>query len=275
MHAAREETLVFTSNELITIEQWNATVMKQYGRNEQRLDAIHPLNKRQRRVYSQNGEDGVIEEIFNRIGVTNKFCVEFGASDGSWLSNTANLRSHHNWKALLIEGDPRHANAEKNIVTEMVTAENINDVFAKYIVPTSFDLLSIDIDGNDFWVWKALSEDRFSARVVAIELNSGLPNHLPLTMRYDPTHRLVDGNFGANLRAMVRLARSKGYELATCVKWNAFFVRKNEFAKLGLPVEICEDELVSRYFIPDPFWLQNRDGNKRVWVNPFESVPCS
>lgn len=117
------------------------------------------------------------------------------------------------------------------IKKEFITAENINDILSKYGVPREFDLLSIDIDFNDYWVWKSIDEKKFSARVVVIEYNSSIPPTESKVVEYEP-YRSWDGKtnyFGASLLALVKLAKEKGYTLVCCDSRgvNAFFVRND------------------------------------------------
>ena len=176
------------------------------------------------RVYSQGGEDGVLRRIFEVIGVAHRRYVEFGAWDGKHLSNTANLRLHHGWQGLLMEGSER---ADESLVRrEFVHAENVNALFAKYAVPRDFDLLSIDIDGNDYWVWKAI--EPYAPRVVVVEYNIFFGLDQALTIAYDPDHVWDETKYhGASLAAFVKLAHEKGYSLVHTDSWvpNAFFVR--------------------------------------------------
>jgi hypothetical protein len=183
---------------------------------------LSDLKRHERRVYSQGGEDGVLERIFDCVGETNRYCVEFGAKDGRELSNTAHLRLNRGWRGLLMEASDPTA---EGVVKEFVTAENINDLFARHGVPQSFDLLSIDIDGNDYWVWRALTD--FRPRVVVMEYNVYFRLDDPRTVPYDPD-RIWDktGYHGASLAALRKLGVDKGYSLVHTESWmpNAFFV---------------------------------------------------
>src|SRR5580700_10783467 len=111
------------------------------------------LREYEKKTFSQNGEDGVLEAIFNTIGKTNQYYVEFGAENGVEC-NTKYLRDHHNWSGLLM--DAAYQDGSINLQREFITAENINALFQKYSVPKQFDLLSIDIDFNDWYVWHAI-----------------------------------------------------------------------------------------------------------------------
>jgi len=172
----------------------------------------------QRNVTSQAGEDGVIAQIFRNIGVTNAFCVEFGAGDGVTLSNTYALRQA-GWASLLLDGDPRGAS---DVVKAWITAENINELFREHKVPEQIDLLSIDIDGNDLWVWQAIE---CRSRVTVVEFNAFHAPHQSLTIPYDPEHVWDGTNYhGASLLALERLALIKKQQLVWQNGLNAFFV---------------------------------------------------
>lgn len=186
------------------------------------------------RVFSQNGEDGVLAEILHRIGVGSRWFVEFGV--GPALEGTCVLLADvDGWSGLFIEGsDAHHAQlAEKyrridRVRTRqaMVTAENIEAILDEAGVPEDLDVLSIDIDSNDYWVWKAI--ERFSPRVVVCEYNGAIDPGRAVTQPYDPTGGW-DGTefFGASLGAIVSLGASKGYRLVhtDLTGTNAFFVR--------------------------------------------------
>lgn len=181
----------------------------------------------ERRIFSQAGQDGVLEHIFTTIGTTNKFFVEFGTSDGYDISNTAHLRLNCGWTGLLMDKCPSSSLVQK----EFITAESIKGLLAQYGVPTSFDYLSIDIDGNDYWVWQAI---KHRPRVVSIEFNSNFRWDESFTIAYNPDH-VWDGTsyFGASLRALWRLGRDKGYYLVHIVEnLDAFFVREDCLASL-------------------------------------------
>ena len=113
------------------------------------------LLNRELKVHSQNGEDGVLEMIFAEIGVTNKFFVEFGCGDATEC-NAAYLLEQ-GWHGLMMDGVGVSRNQRATVRREFITAENINFLFQKYEIPDVFDLLSVDIDGNDFWVWQAIT----------------------------------------------------------------------------------------------------------------------
>lgn len=210
-------------------------------------------------ITSQHGEDGVIEKIFEIIGEKTRWCVEFGAWDGKHLSNTWRLINQKSWSAVLIEGDKERAD---NLVSLYATRPNVHcmqgwisdetpldSLLAKTPIPKTFDLLSVDIDGDDYWVWQACTAYR--PRVVVIETNP--------TFGPDIYFIPQKGNhFGASMRAMVELGRSKGYELVAYTNINCIFIIKEEFAQLGIFDNSCQTLFESVYI---PKVVSDLDGN--------------
>ncbi len=193
------------------------------------MDWVADLSSYSARVHSQSGEDGLLLRIFDQIGVRHRHFVEFGAWDGFHLSNTANLRLNHDWIGLLMEGSDR---ADGEVVKrERVDAENIESLLARYGVPEDFDLLSIDIDGNDYWVWKAISN--YSPRVVIVEYNIFFLRETAKTIAYDVSHEWDNDHYalyhGASLAAFEKLAHKKGYAMVhtEADSPNAIFVRRD------------------------------------------------
>lgn len=200
------------------------------------------LQPYERKVFSQQGEDGILHEIFFRIGSGRRYFVEFGVEDGTQC-NTALLCKRYHWSGLYIEAEERWAQALRSrlagrpdvaVEQAFVTAENLAAIFAKHDVPTEFDLLSIDIDGNDYWAWKALAHYR--PRVVVIEYNAAYPPPRRWIMAYDPNHRW-DGSthLGASLSALGRLGEKLGYALLGTERHglNAFFLRRDLLSSSG------------------------------------------
>jgi hypothetical protein len=194
------------------------------------------LKKFNKRVFSQFGQDGVLEELFSLIPPVNKYFVEFGShANDEGMGNTANLR-RHGFNGLLINDTDRPygrdiLNKIYDLKIECITAENINEVFKKYNVPEKFDFLSIDIDGNDYWVWKSLSE-LYRPQVVCIETNCYIPIDRCIVQEYDIS--LVwkgDCRYGCSCKAMYNLALSKGYSLVAYCVSDMIFVRNNRLPK--------------------------------------------
>ena len=193
------------------------------------------LQRHSFQVNSQSGEDGIIREIFRRIGVGNRVFVELGVGDGL-ENNTAFLLSQ-GWRGFWIDGSGGFLQtlSSKGIGPERVqgraasiTRENAAALLSQLGVPEEFDLLSIDIDQNTYYVWQALRGYR--PRVAAIEYNAALPPDLDWKVTYG-ANRMWDGtvNFGASLKALELLGRELGYSLVGCdlAGTNAFFVRND------------------------------------------------
>lgn len=204
------------------------------------------------KVYAQNDEDGIIQEIFRRIGVVHRSFVEFGIGTGVEC-NTVRLLVD-SWKGLWIEADPpAAAELRRNFAPFMaagtlalqqsvVTAETINALIEQGGMRGEVDLLSIDIDYNDYWVWKALAA--IDPRVVIIEYNATLRPPMSLVVPYRPDGRWDGSNFyGASLEALVRLGAAKGYRLVGCsiAGVNAFFVRADLCADRFLEPATAEE----------------------------------
>ncbi|HSW87036.1 MAG TPA: hypothetical protein VLG49_06015 [Rhabdochlamydiaceae bacterium] len=182
------------------------------------------LSKYETSLYSQNGEDGIISKIFKLIRPSSKFCVEFGAYDGITGSNTYLLRKQ-GWDCLLF--DRMFDIPEFKLHKAFITAENINSLFENHNLLHELDLLSIDIDYNDFYIWKAIDE-KYKPTVVLIEYNA---THLPSedkVVEYNP-YFCGDGTnyYGASILALYNLGRSKGYSLVYAEKAgvNLFFIK--------------------------------------------------
>lgn len=188
--------------------------------NESEVD----LSSYEKKYWSQNGEDGVLLKIFEVIGAIDKYFVEFGTDNGTEC-NTRYLRQKCGWQGLMMDGS--HSNPLINFYEEFITAENINDLFRKYHVPREFDLLSIDLDSNDLWVWNALDSD-YKPRVIVVEYSSWLGPHDNKVVVYNPT-RIWDKTYyaGASIAALHKLGRKKGYSLVYAENRgvNLFFIR--------------------------------------------------
>ena len=242
----------------LNIHKFFSIPIKNLNRFERRVPFI------ERKEFSQNQEDGIINAIFKMIGTTNKYYVEFGVEDGIEC-NTRHLLLRRGWKGLLMDGD--NENESLNLHREFITAENIESLFEKYHVPEEFDLLSIDIDGNDYWVWKAIK--KINPRVVIMEYNACFPWEESKTIPYKSDFSWDKTDYyGATLQALVKLGKQKGYTLVATDSCgvNSFFVR---------------DDLIKGKFKPSspenlyhPAAFKGKKGNKhpadttnRSWIS--------
>lgn len=188
------------------------------------------------RVASQNGEDGVIAEIRRRIGpASSPFFVEFGVERGV-EGNCVALADVFGWDGVFIEADvDDYARLEAKYkavprirtLQSFVTPQNVLDLFRSADVPKDLELLAIDIDGGDYWVWRALTD--YEPRIVVIEYNPELPANERLVVPSDYSGWDGSDYFGASIGALAALGDSKGYRLVhtDLTGANAFFVRRD------------------------------------------------
>lgn len=219
------------------------------------------LQRHGRKVHSQSEEDGILHEIFVRLPAGSRTFLEVGVSDGLECNTRLLLRS--GWKGCWVEGDPACAAAiRRNFAAEiaggrlrllqtMATRENINTLLEDSGVAPSLDILSVDIDGNDFHILHAISVAR--PRVIVLEYNPVYFPPVEWVKDYDPTHRW-DGTdrYGASLKSYELMLATKGYALVGCTMNgnNAFFVRRD-----ALGGRFVDDTTAEHHFEPKRFWL--------------------
>jgi len=197
------------------------------------------------RNYSQNGEDGILWYVFSIIGTTNKHCVEICAGTGEQC-NTSNLIINHGWTGMLFDGVETNVARGRQIfashpdtflypprfVHAWITAENVDSLIGSNGFRGEIDLLSLDIDGIDYWLWNAI--EVVSPRVVIAEVQAIWGSERSVTVPYSPDFRAgFSKGFGiysgASLPAFVKLATKKGYRLVGCERYgfNAVFLRND------------------------------------------------
>lgn len=213
---------------------------------------VRTFDKYRKNVWSQNGEDGVTLEILKRLKINNGWFCEFGAWDGKFLSNTFFLISK-GWRGVYIEGNKtKYSKLVRNVkifkdkiypVCAYISAggkNSLDNILANTPLPHDFEILSIDIDGDDYFVWKNLNN--YKPKIVIIEVNSG----------YSPNVKITSAkkNKGTSFLSMVTLGKKKGY-LPIYHTGNVFFVRKDYINNLGL----TEKELKDPKAIFDYSWL--------------------
>lgn len=234
------------------------------------------LNRFEYQVYSQNGEDGIITEIFKRIGTTNRFFVEFGASE---LMNNTTYLLLKDWTGAWIETSPnivkrikaKHSSLIKNkkllVKNATIAAENVEMLFKELDIPKEFDLMSIDIDGNDYWVWKAI--ENYYPRAVVIEYNAKFRQEVKWVMKYNPNHRWRGTCYqGASLKSLETLGLKKGYKLIGCDfnGVNSFFVREDLVKD-----KFLEPYTAESHYEPPRHFLQREIGRPRD-LGDFECI---
>jgi hypothetical protein len=230
-------------------------IQEALGRIEQRQAAANDTGATERefRVFSQWGEDGIIQHLIRNIPIDRKLFVEFGV-ENYVEANTRFLLTNNYWNGLVIDGsasniefikrDPIYWACNLKAEHAFVTRENINDILAQAGIAGDIGLLSIDIDGNDYWVWDAINS--ISPRIVICEYNGHFGPTARVSTPYDP--RFVRENahhskiyYGASIAALNSLAESRNYSLVASNNAgnNVFFVRNDVLG--SLPVVSCLD----------------------------------
>jgi hypothetical protein len=219
------------------------------------------------RSYSQNGEDGILLFILALVGMKTRRCVEICAGDGIEC-NSANLILNHGFEGLLVDGDDANVATANHFyglhrdtyafapraVRQWIARESVDRFLREQGMAGEIDLLTIDIDGNDYWIWQAI--ECVSPRVVVVEYENAWGPDEAMTMRYDSGYvwRIEEPGMphsGASLAAFAKLARAKGYRLVGCQSrcFNAFFVRDDIGRDVlpEVPVASCLTSSMSVY----------------------------
>ena len=208
--------------------------------NNQKQD-IASLDEVEFQIFSQRGEDGIIQYIINKIEIPNPVFIEFGV-ETYVESNTRFLLMNNNWSGLVIDGSKKNINFIKNdfiywkynitAVESFITKDNINSLISSYTKIEDIGLLSVDIDGNDYWIWQAI--DTIKPRIVICEYNSAFGANKKVTVPYKENfvrnkEHFSELYFGASLAAFCNLADQKGYDFigTSSAGVNAYFVRKD------------------------------------------------
>ena len=226
------------------------------------IKKIHSLKEVEFKVFSQFGVDGIIQYLINKIKIPNEIFIEFGASD--YLeSNTRFLLMNNNWKGLIIDGSKEYIDFIKKdriyyrhqltAIQSFITKDNINDLIKSNIKIKDIGLLSIDIDGNDYWVWKEINAVR--PIIVICEYNNLFGWKDALVVPYQKNFVVYKAHysclyFGTSIRALVDLAQRKGYDFIGCDSEgvDAIFVRK-EFSRPFKKVTVKEGFVEGKFRI--------------------------
>lgn len=237
--AARQEFLQRKEYERAMAQVWlQSQLLLHTLRADPALADPRRLEKSGWKAYSQNDEDGILAEIFRRIGAVHKSFVEFGCGDGL-ENNTAYLLAQ-GWRGLWMDGDDRNSQMighgfgpliEHGLLQfrcEFITRDNIDGLIAAAGLGDEIDLLSIDLDGNDYYLWEAIN--CISPRVVVAEYNAKFQPPFAWRIAYNAKHAWQGDDYaGVSLSALEELGRRKGYRLVGCnlSGVNAFFVRQD------------------------------------------------
>jgi len=251
-------------------------------REDPRLADPRCLNRFEFQLFSQSGQDGILAEIFRRLGISGGTFVEFGVGVGDGFETNTAALVLQGWSGLWIEASTEACGRIESNFSDVlksgrlrlqrsfVTAENIAALLSEGGIRPDFELLSIDIDGNDLHVWKALREAR--PKCVVIEYNPYFPESLDWTMLYRPDHTWDESiEFGASALALVRAGEELGYRLVGCdlTGSDCFFVR----------TDLCGDKFVGpftaqQWYQPMRYHLISRPGYPRRLHGPFAPFPA-
>ena len=259
-----------------------------YRERAERGAALPSFDDVEFKVYSQNGEDGILLHLFSLLGSPTKKAVEICAGGGIEC-NAANLIINRGWRGLLVDGDKIQIDRCRNfylggsntswypphIVEAWVTTDNVNELIQEHGFAGEIDLLSLDLDGIDYWIWKAIG--CIQPRVIVAEYNWTWGPEASMTVPYDPEFALSPRGggswsdniyFGASLNALVKLAREKGYRLVGCERWgfNAFFVRESigeEYFPEISPFECFESPVMRMRWNPEFL----NEHQSREWIS--------
>lgn len=210
--------------------------------NQQRTINSTNINDYEFKIFSQFGDDGIIQYLIHTLNINHNCFIEFGVEDYS-ESNTRFLLMNNNWSGFVIDGSIDNINRLTNsdyfwrydlqATAEFITAENINTIIEKSGM-SDIGILSIDIDGNDFFVLKAIDLSKINPDILILEYNSVFGSKRKITIPYDPKFQRTEKHYsnlywGASLPALDQLAQEKGYGLigSNLAGNNAYFLRKD------------------------------------------------
>ncbi|MFN8436440.1 MAG: hypothetical protein U0V72_02285 [Cytophagales bacterium] len=260
----------YTKTILNKIESENAIVKMQLGHllSEQMLTKgiVDDLKQVEFKVFSQTGEDGIIQYLIHHVNPPKNF-IEFGVENYK-ESNTRFLLRKNNWKGLVLDGSKENINIIKNseeyitnhlfVEHAFITKENINELIINNNFNKEIGILSIDVDGNDYWIWDSIN--CINPEIVVCEYNALFGNERKISVPYDANFVNSKAHysclfFGASLPAKIQLANQKGYTFVgnNSNASNAFFVRNDKIGnikKADPRVTFCE-----------PYFRSSRDKN--------------
>lgn len=238
---------------------------------DKRAASLNPLVKAGQKYFSQNHEDGMTLEILRRIGKGSGTFVEFGVGDG--LENNTLILLMNDWKGIWIGGEDLRISLSSDsrklrYAKEWVTAENCVALLSQGLSnlgSSTVDFLSIDLDGNDFYVAEAIVGKGIRPSVIVVEYNAKFPPPIRWTIKYDPRHRWAGDDYqGASLQSFIDLFAEAGYRLVACdvTGTNAFFVHR-EFN--GAFSDVPDDPAILFYPSDSPgFIRRGHDSSPRT-----------
>lgn len=221
---------------------------------------IRHLGEVEFKVFSQFGDDGIIQWLTHHVDIPNKTFAEFGVEDYR-ESNTRFLMMNDNWSGIVIDGSPK--NVSRIVESEyfwrhdltakcaFIDADNINQLLATPTLGSEPGLLHIDLDGNDYWIWKKLE---LRPVLLVLEYNSVFGFERSITVPYDPGFYRSAAHhsnlyYGASLRSLYELSANKGYAFIGCNSAgnNAYFVRRDKLNSVVTEVSLERGYVMSKY----------------------------
>lgn len=232
------------------------------GRIEARMTrSAASLRESEFQVFSQFGEDGIIQYLVERVPIESERFIEFGVENYT-EANTRFLLENNGWSGLILDSSRDHIKHirgqeyywkhELTAVEAMIDRDNVNTLFREHGFDGEIGLLSVDIDGNDYWIWEAV--DAVNPPIVIVEYNHRFGSERPVTIPYSPEFNRMEAHhsaiyYGASLAALTKLAGRKGYDLVGCNGGgnNAFFVR-SDLRPDTVPAASVEEAFVAGKF---------------------------
>ncbi len=233
----------------------NGKISSQINRGQVK-EIIENIHRAEFRVFSQWGDDGIIQFLVDYLDIEQKNFIEFGVEDYK-ESNTRFLLVNNNWKGLIMDSSEKYMKSvqaddiywkhELTATPIFVTKENINPLLKENGFEGDVGLLHIDIDGNDYWIWKAINS--IKPVIVLIEYNSVFGHDNPWTIPYKEDFYRTNYHYsnlcyGTSLLSLCDLAEEKGYAFVGSNSYgsNAYFVRKDKMK--GLKALSCKEGYV-------------------------------
>jgi hypothetical protein len=233
-------------NELQSIIERQLVLLGQHSSRSFGSERLRHISDAEFRVFSQWGEDGILEWLIQRIPISSRRFVEFGVEDYR-EANTRFLLVNRNWRGMIMDGNPALADNihsrpmgwryDLTPVSAFIDRDNINSLIRNAGFSGDVGVLSIDIDGNDYWIWEAI--DCVNADIVVCEYNAVFGDLQPITIPYRQnffrtTAHYSNLYFGSSIAALILLAKGKGYEFVGSNRAgsNAFFVRTELFERI-------------------------------------------
>jgi hypothetical protein len=247
-------------------------------RNNQKKE-ISSLSELEFKIFSQWGDDGIIQWLINNIQISHNFFIEFGVEDYT-ESTTRFLLMNNNWSGLIMDGSKTNIKKIKSkeyywkydlmAINAFITRENINIIIKEHVNFEEIGILHIDIDGNDYWIWEQINT--ISPTIVIMEYNSLLGIERAITIPYEPDFVWTKKHysnlyFGASLRALCHLAEQKGYAFIGCNSggMNAYFIKKDKINNK------IKEITVEKGFVESKF-RQSRDDKGNLSYLPNRSA---